>query len=193
MFDLEHYVVDEVGEPEQAGYISIPLILKPYIQTYLKENYIEALDQYDALGSAPDNLVMPDWFEVEEHKARYCAFEEHCIAIDPMTELQKLTHALVECNIPFFVSIYYNDAMQIFYAFRLNEGMRNLIRYDSTLNMFDPRDTTFNKAKQVQWTKTADHVLKTDWNWLYTHMLKLVPAAQLAQTIEPLHYLELDQ
>ena len=195
-FDLRDYEVQGMPEEEPTGYISVPEVLRGYIHQHLKSSNLYILDDHSNMSGAHSFMGLPDGIS-DRHKEQYCNFGEYLIPIidypgnsDSHTEVELLKKLLDACKIPYFMELRFSDNLIIYYSAYINADMKYPVRYDSTLILFDPRSAAKSTVDRTSWADQAVRAMSPDWDFIYKHMLSLMPPVILADSIEPLLYRE---
>lgn len=195
-FDLSDYEVHGMPEEEPAGYICVPELLREHIHNYLKQSNVDILDNYSNMSGVSDLLTQPDSI-TDKQMQKYCEFGEYLIPLtdypgnsDNPAEIELLKELLDKCKIPYYMEIRFTTGLSVFYSAYLNQGMQYAIRYDSSLTLFDPRSEMLSKIERNNWAWQATAAISPNWDFIYQHMQKLMPPVMLAESIEPLIYME---
>lgn len=200
MFNLSDYQMDNASEPEIEGYVSIPLLLQPYIYKYiLEEHQTSIVDPYSAMGDVSDHMQLPD--DAPKEMEHFCNFGEFIISmvdfpgcVSLLSDWAVIKQTLDKAKIPYFLEIRYNDSYSVMYAYLLNERMNVPIRYDSNLLCYDPRAVDLYSYDVKQRAKEIAEALKPDWDFINQHMQRIMPPVLLADSIEPLtHWKQLHE
>lgn len=194
MFKLSDYQMDIAMEPEVEGYVTIPLLLQPYIYKYiLEEHQTSIVDPYTAMSGVSDNMQLPD--DVSKEMEHFCNFGEFIISmvdfpgcVSLLSDWALIKQTLDKAKIPYFLQIKFNDNYSVFYSYLLNQQMQVPIRYDSNLLCFDPRSVNMYSYDVKQRAKEIAEALRPDWDFINQHMKKIMPVVTLADSIEPLTY-----
>lgn len=195
-FDLSDYEVHGMPEEEPAGYICVPELLREHIHNHLKQSNVDILDKYSNMSGVSDFMTQPDSI-TDEQMQKYCEFGEYLVSVtdypgndDSPAEIVFLKELLDKCKIPYYLEIRFTPELSVFYSAYINQQMQYAIRYDSNLCCYDPRAVGLHNWDAKSRAIAAAQAIKPDWNFIYQHMQKLMPPVMLAESIEPLIYME---